>query len=230
MKIGIFGYDFPHYKTNAIVRDIYSKGFEIGAVFLAPKIIFSIDGFSNSIDHNSKNNEIRKYCDKNGIPFFKTTHNDFLKISKIVKEGMITIGIIAGARIINKKIIDLFNQGIINYHPGKIPETSGLDSLYRAIEKNIPPFVTAHFIDERVDAGLLIKEFPVKISVQDSFDDISKKLINEQIALNFSVLRMIQRNKSKYKLIVRPKKNNKLTDNEKSQIMKKFNTWKRIYS
>ena len=48
------------------------------------------------------------------------------------------IALISGARILKKEIIDLFDNGIINFHPGKIPETSGLDSFlyYR---KNCSP-------------------------------------------------------------------------------------------
>ena len=44
MIIGIFGYDFPHYKTNAIVKDAFINGFSIGAVLLAPKINYMDNG------------------------------------------------------------------------------------------------------------------------------------------------------------------------------------------
>ena len=68
----------------------------------------------------------------------------------------INLGIISGARIIDKKIIKLFKYGIINFHPGKIPETSGLDSFFWTIKKNIYPSVTAHFIDQYVDRGKIL--------------------------------------------------------------------------
>ena len=58
-----------------------------------------------------------------------------LKIKLIVKKYKINIGIISGARIIDKKIIKLFKYGIINLHPGKIPETSGLDSFFGQLKK-----------------------------------------------------------------------------------------------
>ena len=55
MIIGIFGYDFPHYKTNAIIKDTFINGFSIGAVLLAPRINYTDNGNIASIDKDSRN-------------------------------------------------------------------------------------------------------------------------------------------------------------------------------
>ena len=67
MIIGIFGYDFPHYKTNAIIKDTFINGFSIGAVLLAPKINYTDNGNIASIDKVSRNEEIREYCKANNL-------------------------------------------------------------------------------------------------------------------------------------------------------------------
>ena len=133
MIVAIFGYDFLHYKTNAIIKDTFINGFSIGAVLLAPKINYMKNGNFVSIDNDSKNDEIREFCKTNKINFYRIKHNDNLKIKTIVESNNIDVGLIGGAKIIHQSVIKLFKSGIINYHPGRIPETSGLDSLYRTI-------------------------------------------------------------------------------------------------
>ena len=60
---------------------------------------------------------------------------------------------IAGARILKRPVIDRFSIGIINFHPGLIPEARGLDALLWSIRGDLPLGVTSHLIDERVDAS-----------------------------------------------------------------------------
>ena len=79
MIIAIFGYDFHHYKTNAIIKDTFINGFSIGAVLLAPKINYINNGNIGSIDNDSKNDEIREFCKANNIDFYRIKHNDNLR-------------------------------------------------------------------------------------------------------------------------------------------------------
>jgi len=230
MIIGIFGYDFPHYKTNAIVKDAFINGFSIGAVLLAPKINYMDNGNIASIDKVSRNEEIREYCKANNIDFYRVKHNDTLKIKTIVENNDIDVGLIGGAKIIHQSIIEMFKLGIINYHPGRIPETSGLDSLYRTIEKLVPPCVTAHLIDKKVDAGLFISEATVEVLKEDTLETISSRILKKQIEMNRSVLKKIKDQTLSFTEIYRPKKNEKLSIEEKKKIMMYFDKWKNKFS
>ena len=49
------------------------------------------------------------------------------------------------------------SKGIINFHPGLIPEARGLDTPQWCIYDGIPLGVTSHFIDSKVDAGRIIE-------------------------------------------------------------------------
>lgn len=230
MIIGIFGYDFPHYKTNAIVKDAFINGFSIGAVLLAPKINYMDNGNIASIDKVSRNEEIREYCKANNIDFYRVKHNDTLKIKTIVENNDIDVGLIGGAKIIHQSIIEMFKLGIINYHPGRIPETSGLDSLYRTIEKLVPPCVTAHLIDKNVDAGFFISEATVEVLKEDTLEKISSRILKKQIEMNRSVLKKIKDQTLSFTEIYRPKKNEKLSIEEKKKIMMYFDEWKNKFS
>jgi folate-dependent phosphoribosylglycinamide formyltransferase PurN len=227
MIIGIFGYDFNHYKTTEIVKNTVLNGHKVAAVFLAPKKIYSNDGDILSTDNFQINYETRDFCRKNSIQVFQTDHDEEESISSVVIENSIDLGLIGGARIIPKKVIDLFQKGIVNYHPGKIPETSGLDSLYRSIQKNIPIFVTAHIIDSRVDAGLFILESRVQILLDDTPEMIKKRIITRQLELNHKVLNGIEEKSFHFKRIIKLKKNERLSSQEKKQIMKRFDSWKK---
>jgi folate-dependent phosphoribosylglycinamide formyltransferase PurN len=226
MIIGIFGYDFAHYKTNAIIKDTFANGFLIGAVFLAPKINYALDGNKISIDEDSKNLEIREFCKINHIPVYRVEHNDSLSIVTLVKNYNINIGLIGGAKIIHQSTIEIFKLGIINYHPGRIPETSGLDSIYRAIEFFIPPCVTVHLIDSRVDAGFFILESIVEVFKDDSIEVISKRILDKQIELNYLTLKGLEKKTFALPKINRPRKNNRLSINQKKEIALHFDNWK----
>lgn len=227
MIIGIFGYNFNHFKTIEIIKDTYFHGFNIGAVFLAPKKIFDDDGNVVSIDNNvEKNLEVIAFCDKASIPVYVVDHHDHIRIGETLKEHGVTLGLIGGARIIPHEVIKLFHKGIVNYHPGRIPETSGLDSLHRTIEANIPLCITAHLIDAKVDAGLFILEKQVEVFLDDDLNDLRKRVLMNQIELNHIVLKGIDNDSFCFPEINRPKKNNKATQEEKKKIMGNFTKWK----
>mgnify|MGYP001340136937 CR=1 FL=1 len=230
MIIAIFGYDFHHYKTNAIIKDTFINGFSIGAVLLAPKINYINNGNIGSIDNYSKNDEIREFCKANNIDFYRIKHNDNSKIKMIVDSKNIDLGLIGGAKIIHQSVIKLFKSGIINYHPGRIPETSGLDSLYRTIENFVPPCVTAHLIDQKIDAGLFINEAIVEVFKDDTLETISGRILKKQIEINQFVLKDVKDKKINFPKINRPKKNEKLSIEEKEKIIKFFEKWKNKFS
>ena len=119
-------------------------------------------------------------CSKFNIPYYEFDH-DSIKCIDLLKKIKPKIGIIAGARILKKNIIDLFKIGIINFHPGDIPKIRGLNSSLRAIKLNQPQIVTGHLIDKNIDAGLILCKEKINIETDDTIFDINEKLYNKQI-------------------------------------------------
>ena len=109
-----------------------------------------------------------------------TNHNSEEAIS-FLKKIKPSHGIILGARILNKNVIDCFSSGIINFHPGVLPENRGLDNLKWAIYNNLPQWVTTHFIDENIDVGYEIYKEYLEVDVRDTLFDINSKLFDLQI-------------------------------------------------
>ena len=184
-NICLFSYSFRHKKTNDFIN-ILKKNSLLKIVIASPKI--KLDIKSNWKPYFKKNLKKKLYltkflCKKNDINYLASRHDDYLKIKKIIQKKEINLGIISGARIIKPEIIKLFKYGIINFHPGKIPETSGLDSLYWAIKKRVMPYVTVHFIDRYVDKGNVILEKKIKVFKKDDYKSIDDRIYQNQLYL-----------------------------------------------
>jgi hypothetical protein len=222
----LFTYDFPHVKSEQIVLGCVRGGATIAGILAAPRIELQ------------KRSEWRGFsplpileplgpgrlADNLGIPYFRVPHGDADEIRRIVPPG--SIAIIGGARILKADVIKLFDGGIVNYHPGKIPETSGLDSFYWMLEKEVPPVVTTHFIDSRVDAGRLIGYESVQLDANDTPATVVYKLHLAELRSHASVVDCIVAGNAIDSVpISRPTSNRPMTDEQKRQAFRKFGSW-----
>ncbi len=91
------------------------------------------------------------------------------------------LGLIAGARILKPRVIEAFPLGIINFHPGLIPQTRGLDAMMWSVHNGIPQAVTAHVIDSRVDAGSILFAEEMPIWSDDTPFDFQERLYEMQL-------------------------------------------------
>ena len=228
-KLCLFAYSFSHKKTFDILNLCLRKGFLNLIVIASPykrlKIKSSWIPAENRINKTWK--KAKEICLKNNINYYELYHDDFAKIRKIIKSHKINIGIISGARILNKKIINIFKYGILNLHPGKIPETSGLDSFYWMIKKEIYPYVTAHFVDKYVDRGKIIMEEKIPVLKKDNFFSLKKRIYNKELSTFRKILHLIKDGKKiKCFPVKNYSKNNQLSTFEKKSIYKIFNVWK----
>jgi folate-dependent phosphoribosylglycinamide formyltransferase PurN len=94
----------------------------------------------------------------------------------------------------------------------------------------VPPCVTAHLIDQKIDAGLLINEAIVEVFKDDTLESISSRILKKQIEINQFVLRDVKDKKLNFPKINRPKKNKKLSVEEKEKIITFFEKWKNKFS
>src|SRR5690349_17663115 len=63
----------------------------------------------------------RNIAERLGTPYFVVDHKSE-EASRIVRDRRCDLGIILGARILPRRLIDAFSIGILNLHPGLIPE------------------------------------------------------------------------------------------------------------
>jgi len=182
-ELVVFAYNFPHKKTQDILFHLFVRGYKIKCILAAEKVKLSIP--SSTI--HTKINHIallhpREIAKAIGADYIVVPHNSSQCI-KILSEIKPDLGIIAGARILKKEVIEKFRIGIINLHPGLIPECRGLDAMLWSIYKGIPLGVTAHLIDERIDAGKILIKKRIPIFEKDTLLDLSERLYETQLEI-----------------------------------------------
>lgn len=232
-KVAIFGYNFPHSKSERFINILKKYNIEIATFIGANKVKINLPNkiYKKEITQkpifNSKN-----LCKIYDIPFFESDHNSF-KTIQIIRKTKANLGIISGARILKSNILDSLKYGVINFHPGKIPEASGLDGLMWSIYKDIKPYVTTHFINDKIDAGERIFQKEIKICADDRIEDIKFKMIlSEQEELEKLCKNYLNKKKKiPSKKILNYKFANKpMLETQQVKVINKFELWKKRIS
>jgi phosphoribosylglycinamide formyltransferase-1 len=88
-------------------------------------------------------------------------------------------------------VIDRFSKGIINFHPGLIPEMRGLDCVQWSVYKELTLGMTAHLIDSRIDAGRIIKRVILPEYRSDTLIDLEHRLYQSQLEQFSTVIELV---------------------------------------
>ena len=175
-NIVVFVYDFPHRKSLSGMQIIKNSDFENIFIVSQPwiklnyrtsknKISVIEDEILNPTDLASSYNwEVltSMHNSEESIDFYNKINPDY--------------GIILGARILSKSVINCFSKGIFNFHRGLLPENRGLDTIKWAIYNELPQGITTHLIDEKIDVGKKVYRETINVDLDDSIFDIDSKL------------------------------------------------------
>lgn len=229
--IAVFAYSFPHQKTHDFLLEMAVDGFRDVSVIGAPwrelsatKGGVGVGGGNRTLTPKST----REIAASFGFPYIEVPHDDRDSIAEFQRRQGFELGIISGARIIKPNVISLFRAGIINLHPGKLPETSGLDAFFYSILKAQPFGVTAHFIDGRVDAGFRLFFQEVEVGPDDSVEALVRSNYLNQLAALRRVLRKIKVGDLTAEAIDRPTKNHPLEESMRKEALDRYPFWRAI--
>tara|TARA_Y100001968_G_C19292260_1_gene684814 strand:+ start:367 stop:1068 length:702 start_codon:yes stop_codon:yes gene_type:complete len=201
----LFAYNFPHQKTIDVIHRVYQAGFTIELILAADYVVIKSPKSIFKFNKTRSISNPKKIAKEYNIPFYVLKHNSEQSM-RLLKKYKINFGIIGGSRILNDDIIQNLKYGILNFHPGILPYIRGLDSILWSIEKNYPIGVTAHLINNKIDAGFLVCQKKISISPEDDIYSLYKKNYKLQLDLipislnlileknNFQVLEMGQYN------------------------------------
>jgi phosphoribosylglycinamide formyltransferase 1 len=79
-------------------------------------------------------------------------------------------------RLLSAGFIRAFPMRIVNIHPSLLPAFPGLDAQHQAIEHGVKVSgCTAHFVDEYLDAGPIIKQAAVPVLDGDTAESLSQR-------------------------------------------------------
>lgn len=232
----VFIYDFPHFKTQEILYRLISEKYKISYVIATPwkKLNFSPSILRDRPYYTGLNHP-RLICKSHYIPYYSYDHNSN-RSYRLIKKFPVDYGIIASARILDKKIITLFRKGIVNIHPGLLPEIRGLETLKWSILLNRPIGNTVHLLGNKIDAGKLVYQEKLKLFPDDTMIDISLRLFLIQPEILIKSLKKIGQMSigdiSKLKNLDPTSKNyyRNMPNNLEKKVIRLYPRWLRKYS
>jgi len=177
----VLAYDFPHRKTQDVLFRCKVDGIPVEAVVAAPFV--RLDVPSSTLRTKVRDGGLvhpRDVCDALGYPYHVVPHADCGSLLDALGPE---VGIIAGARVVPASVVEAFGTGVINLHPGPLPEARGLDALLWCIHEDLEPFVTAHLIDERVDAGRSLLRRRMRVHPDDTLFDLTHRAYTMQLEM-----------------------------------------------
>lgn len=180
LRIGVFAYNFPHYKTAMGLLTLCAHGYRPIMVFLQAKK--KLKHHQSVLRYSPRNQRVPDsidVCNALNLEWSRAEHNSKRVLALIEAFGL-NLGVILGARILSKEVIDAFKYGIINMHPGLLPENRGLDNHKWAIVDHLKQGVTVHLIDEGIDTGPIIRRTTIPVYLDDSLVDIHLRLQDEE--------------------------------------------------
>ena len=229
LKLVVFGYEFPHYKTENGIRELITNGYDISLVVLQKfkKLSVPISKTRVYIRQNPTGN-IKELCDINNIKYIISNHDSEFTISNL-KKIQPYIGIILGARILKKNTIDCFSYGIMNLHPGDIPLNRGLDNFKWALVHQYPMVVTSHLISEKIDLGKIIIKSNINIYKDDTIYDFSTRHFYNEFKVMINSLKYLQENHKLIDVVDKGNYFSALPDDIDKNIETYFNSYKKKF-
>ena len=147
--------------------------------------------FGNNINTNNYLFELSNL----NIPFyFVDNHNSETSI-ELYSQLQIDCLINGGTpRKICSKLLDekIIPQGVINLHPGKLPEYRGCSAVEWAILNDDQIFNTIHYLDEDYDTGPIIESESYKFKTDSTYVDIRSEVYLKGINLLCTTIKKIQ--------------------------------------
>ena len=182
LNIVLFAYSFPHRKTADFITKLCENRFNLSLILAANYVKIKKPKSAVVFTKKEIKSTTKELANKYKIPCYIVPHNS-VDVLLLLKQYKINFGVISGARILKADIIKSIKYGILNLHPALLPFIRGLDSILWSIYKNYPLGVTAHLIDEKIDAGHLVCEDKVSISRHDSLESLYEKNYQLQLRL-----------------------------------------------
>jgi len=134
----------------------------------------------------------------------------FLEKISVIKPKLI---ILAGCRFLKGEILKSAKLGIINAHPGKIPDFRGSDVVLWAINKNKDVFVTVHLINHLIDSGVILESKKVNYKRYTTYNEL--RFVINKISAELLIKNSIH--------LLNNKSSNNIVNNTKGNMYKQMN-------
>ena len=163
-----------HPYGREMLKQILSEGF-------IPEVIIEEDSdigteerekFLKRIEGNPIAPEISSQIEGKEIPHVTVSIHNSEEVMPHIENLDLDLIVFGGTRIIRGEILDFPKDGVINSHPGLLPDCRGSASPAWSVYHDIPIGSSTHFCDNGIDTGDLLfrREIPVKRGM--SYEDL----------------------------------------------------------
>ena len=94
------------------------------------------------------------------------------QVMPLIKDIELDLIVFGGTRIIRGEILDYPKDGVINSHPGLLPDCRGSASPAWSVYHDIPIGSTTHFCDNGIDTGDLLMRREVPVARGMTYEDL----------------------------------------------------------
>lgn len=186
MRVIVFCYAFPHQRTCDGLTRLLSLG-------LRPELVWAADSVKLDLPTPVVRTSTRgliyptasEICRKSGVDYVNASHDD---LSVLQDRGTFDLGVILGARVLKRPLLEALHCPTLNLHPGVLPDNRGLDSRKWAAVHHLPQAVTAHFIDEKIDRGAFVAGRIVPVMEDDTIVDLAARMASHELDLLTTLL------------------------------------------
>lgn len=145
---------------------------------------------------------------KHNIPNYVVSRKEYgeKQCDKIVEltEGKVDLIVLAGfLSILQGKILDIFNNKMINIHPSLIPSFAGPKMfgihVHEAVIKKGVRFsgCTVHFVNNEVDGGAILLQEIVPVYFEDTAETLQQRVLEKEHIILPKAIKLIAEDKVK---------------------------------
>ncbi len=166
------------------------------------RIVISNKQAAGALDIARANNIKAVYLSVEGSEESRWSYDS--KIAANLAESEVTPedGLVALAgymRVLSSEFVRLYAGRIMNIHPSLLPSFPGLNAQRRALEYGVKiSGCTVHFIDEGIDTGPIVVQFPVPVREDDTVESLSDRILVEEHKIYSEAVRLFVEGKLRF--------------------------------
>jgi methionyl-tRNA formyltransferase len=112
------------------------------------------------------------------IPRYEVSNHNKTECRDLLLRLKPALGVLGGTRIIKPNILEIPRDGMLNSHPGLLPEVRGSASVAWSICYDIPIGCTCHFIDPHIDTGPIVSRRLIQVHRGDTYEKLCWETIH----------------------------------------------------
>lgn len=118
---------------------------------------------------------IAKQASTYGIPVVTVPIHRDEHCLEPIREADPDLVVLGGTRILRGEMLAYPPDGVLNSHPGLLPECRGSASVAWSVYHDIPIGASCHFCTEEIDAGDLVGRREIPVRRGDTYEDLCYK-------------------------------------------------------